>query len=168
MPNVSSKRKAASAPRKAASVSRKTAAADRTHPVLWQSIKAKWHRGAKGGQKGVWNARKAQLAVQEYKRESQARHGDTGYRTKKPSKRNTLVKWTKEDWGYVSKREAAKKGTKGDGRYLPKKVRDQLTPAEKRKENSAKKGKKGQVVSYSPSVAKKMRAAGVFGAPTKK
>lgn len=145
---------------------KKTAASDRTHPELWHKIKNKWHQGPKGGQKGVWNARKAQLAVQEYKKKSQEIYSDSGYRTKKPSKSNTLVKWTKEDWGYVSKREAAKKGTKGDGRYLPKKVREQLTAAEKRKENAAKRGKKGQIVPYSGPVLEKMRAAGVL-APKK-
>jgi hypothetical protein len=35
---------------------------------LWAKIKHKWHVGDKGGVPGQWNARKAQLAVQEYKR----------------------------------------------------------------------------------------------------
>ena len=142
------------------SSSAKTAAADRLHPELWDEIKIKWHKGAKGGQAGKWNARKAQLAVQEYKRESEKRFGDSGYRTKRPGKRNTLVKWTKEDWGYVSK--SARAQNEGDGRYLPREVREKLTPSEKKKENKVKKGKKGKVVPYSASVRQKMRDAGIF------
>lgn len=142
---------------------RKTAAEDRLHPELWASIKTKWHKGAKGGPAGKWNARKAQLAVQEYKREAQKKYGDSGYRTKKPSRGNTLVKWTKEDWGYFSSgRKDGKSARAGDGRYLPRKVREKLTPAEKKKENEAKKGKKGKIVPYSTSVRKKMKDAGIF------
>jgi hypothetical protein len=87
---------------------RKTAAADRLHPELWDDVKSRWHRGSKAGLAGKWNARKAQLAVLEYKRESAKRFGDTGYRTKKPGAGNTLAKWTKEDWGYVEGKPSAK------------------------------------------------------------
>lgn len=133
---------------------KKTAASARLHPKLWDEIKEQYHRGAKGGPAGKWNARKAQLAVLEYKRRSREKYGDSGYRTAKPGKGNTLVKWTAEDWGYA--------GKDGNSRYLPKKVRDSLTPAERRRENAAKKGKKGTKVPYSGSVKEKMRAAGVF------
>ena len=109
---------------------------------LWKRIKEKWHRGDKGGEAGKWNARKAQLAVKEYKAS-----GGT-YLTSKPAKDNSLVKWTREDWGYV-----------GDGpRYLPKSVRDSLTPAEKRATN-ARKRRGGAKASYSPKIARKVRNA---------
>lgn len=94
-----------------------------SNPTLWKSIKEKWHRGSRGGKAGQWNARKAQLAVQEYKR----RGGK--YKTRR-SKNNSLAKWTKEDWGYVD-------GKKGN-RYLPAAVRKHLTPAEKRATNAKK------------------------------
>lgn len=126
---------------------------ERTHPRLWEQIKEKWHQGDKGGQAGKWNARKAQLAVQEYKRESEKKYGDNGYKGSKP-KQNSLKKWTDEDWGYA--------GKEGESRYLPKAVRDRLTPAEKRRENRRKKDRLGEWVPYSDSVRQKMKDAGIF------
>jgi hypothetical protein len=119
-------------------------------PALWAEVKNKWMKGSKGGPAGKWNARKAMLAVNEYKR-----RGGTyiGKRTG-----NSLRKWQKEDWGYVSP----------GGRYLPKKVRDELTPAERRRENALKKGKKGQWVPYSTSVNEKMKATGIYQSSAKK
>lgn len=113
---------------------------------LWTRIKNKWHQGDKGGKAGQWNARKAQLAVQEYKRS-----GGT-YKTPRPSRKNSLVKWTKEDWGYID--------NKPGNRYLPAKVRERLTPKEKRIENRRKRsatrsGK--QYAAYSESVNRKMQ-----------
>ena len=66
---------------------------------------------------------------------------------------NSLKKWQEEDWGYA--------GEEG-GRYLPKAVRDALTPAEKRRENRLKRGRLGENVPYSPGVNKKMREAGIY------
>lgn len=132
----------------------RSATAERTHPRLWARVKKKWHEGDKGGEAGKWNARKAQLAVQEYKRKSQEKHGDSGYSTPKPGKGNSLRKWTDEEWGYIDD----KKGN----RYLPKAVRDGLTPAQKRTENRRKKGKLGERVPYSEPVKAKMRESGVF------
>lgn len=40
--------------------------AKRTDPDLWEAVKADVTRSSKGGDKGKWSARKAQLAVQEY------------------------------------------------------------------------------------------------------
>lgn len=125
-------------------------AAVRTDPALWERVKKKWLRGAKGGEAGKWNARKAMLAVVEYK----ARGG--GYVGRR-SPANSLKKWEREAWGYVD-------GDR-DGRYLPAAVRAALTPAERRRENARKRGKKGEWVPYSESVAAKMRKAGVFGGP---
>lgn len=42
----------------------------------------------------------------------------------------SLKKWGKQKWGYV--------GKKGKSRYLPKKVRDSLTPAQKAAGSRAK------------------------------
>lgn len=130
------------------------ATAERLNPKLWDKIKKRYHAGSKGGEPGKWNARKAQLAVQEYKRESQRLHGNTGYKTKKPAPGNSLVKWTREDWGYA--------GAHGDSRYLPASVRAALTPAEKRKDNKAKKGKKGEHVPYTKAVREKMAARDIL------
>ena len=92
-------------------------------PDLWKKIKTKWHKGSKGGEAGKWNARKAQLAVKEYKQK-----GGTYIGPKKAD--NSLAVWTREDWGYA--------GKKGKSRYLPAGVRKKMTPAEKRKENARK------------------------------
>lgn len=114
------------------------------NPKLWKQIKEKWHNGSKGGKAGQWNARKAQLAVKEYK----SKGGK--YKTRRKSSKNSLVKWTKEDWGYIN----SKKGN----RYLPLSVRKKLTDKEKKRENARKRRatKKGkQRASYSKSVLKK-------------
>lgn len=113
----------------------------RTNEILWEKVKKKVLKGSKGGPVNKWSARKAQLAVKEYK----AKGGK--YKGSK-SKKNSLVKWTNEKWDYISGKS---------GRYLPYKVRKSLSPAEKRRENRLKGSKKGSKIKYSPSVLKKMR-----------
>lgn len=66
--------------------------AKRTDPELWEKVKQEVTAGEKGGHAGQWSARKAQFAVQEYKR----RGG--GYEGGK-KKDNSLRQWTEEDWG---------------------------------------------------------------------
>ena len=112
-------------------------------PELWARVKKKWHRGGSGGGAGQWNARKAQLAVKEYKK-----RGGT-YKTARPSRKNSLVQWTREDWGYID--------DKPGNRYLPRKIRSKLSAGEKRVENRRKKSatKSGkQYAKYSAAVAK--------------
>lgn len=118
----------------------------RTHPLAWERIKDKWLRSDKGGISGKWSARKAQLATREYQLFSREVFGDGGYATAKP-KSNSLIKWGREDWGYIG------------SRYLPLSVRQQLTPQEALIEDKLKRGKEGVWVPYSPSVADKVRAA---------
>lgn len=89
--------------------------AKRTDPALWDRVKARVMRGAKGGRPGRWSARKAQLAVAEYEK---AGGGYAGPR----SPRNRLARWTREDWGTKSGRPSAETG-EGD---LPKAARDAL------------------------------------------
>lgn len=91
--------------------------AERTNPGLWDKVKAQITRGAKGGRAGQWSARKAQMAVQEYKRRGGGYVG--GKRTD-----NSLVEWTEEDWGTRSDRNSTDTGE----RYLPREARDALTP----------------------------------------
>jgi hypothetical protein len=66
--------------------------ADRTDPELWEKVRKEVMRSAKGGRPGEWSARKAQMAVQEYKR----RGG--GYRGAKPDE-TAARQWKDEDWG---------------------------------------------------------------------
>ena len=71
----------------------------------------------------------------------------------------SLKKWTAQKWDYISKKDKSKPKSKR-GRYLPKSVRDSLTPSQKAYENRKKRratkaGK--QRASYSKKVRRKMR-----------
>ena len=71
----------------------------------------------------------------------------------------SLKKWTSQKWDYVSKGDKKKPKSKR-GRYLPKSVRDSLTPSQKAYENRKKRAatKQGkQRAKYSRKVRKKMR-----------
>jgi hypothetical protein len=93
--------------------------AERTHPELWEKVKAEVKEGEKGGKAGEWSARKAQLAVQEYKK----RGG--GYKGRKADD-NALKQWTEEEWGTKS---GKKSGDTGE-RYLPREAREALSDKE--------------------------------------
>ena len=115
--------------------------AEKTDPKLWELVKDEVTAGEKGGEKGEWSARKAQLAVQEYKK----RGG--GYQGRKDP-HNHLVEWGEEDWGTKSGRKS------GDTheRYLPRQAREALS-AEEYKRTTAKKRddtKKGKQHSAQP------------------
>lgn len=93
--------------------------AERDNPELWEKVKAKVTSGTKGGRKGEWSARKAQLAVAEYKKAGGAYVG-------KKDDHNSLHQWTEEDWGTRSGKKSEDTGE----RYLPKKAREALTKKE--------------------------------------
>jgi hypothetical protein len=125
---------------------RKTSIAVKSNPKLWESIKNKVKKGSKGGKPNLWSGRKAQIAVLEYKKRGGKYKG-------KKSSRNSLTKWSREKWDYINPRSRKSK----KGRYLPEKVRKNLTSREKRIENRRKGSRRGKWVSYSPSVAKKFK-----------
>ena len=118
----------------------------KSNPKLWERIKKRIKAGSKGGPKGKWSGRKSQLLVKAYKRSGGKFKG-------RKSRSNSLTKWSREKWDYISPRSRKSKR----GRYLPEKVRRSLTPAEKRRENRRKGSKRGKWISYSRSVTKKMR-----------
>ena len=125
-----------------------SATAEKTDPALWERVKAEITAGAKGGEAGQWSARKAQMAVQEYKR----RGG--GYRGAKPDPDNHLVQWEREEWGT---RSGAKSLETGE-RYLPKKAREALSNDEYARTTKAKRralAKGEQFAAQPPSVARK-------------
>lgn len=125
--------------------------ATRTNSSLWEKVKKKILASSKGGEPGKWSARKAQLSVSEYKKLGGGYKGP-----KSPS--NSLTKWSKEKWDYISP-----KGRKSKtGRYLPEKVRKSLSTREKTTENKLKGSKRGKWIKYSPSVLKKMRKEGII------
>ena len=49
----------------------------------------------------------------------------------KKKSQKSLTKWTKQKWDYISKADKKKPKSKR-GRYLPKSVRDKMTPAQKK------------------------------------
>tara|TARA_X000001388_G_scaffold73933_1_gene66249 strand:- start:1718 stop:1960 length:243 start_codon:yes stop_codon:yes gene_type:complete len=70
----------------------------------------------------------------------------------------SLKKWTDEDWDYVSKGDKKKPKSKR-GRYLPKRVRESLTPGQKAATNRKKRkaGGVGSRAKYSKKIAKGVR-----------
>ncbi|PCG15652.1 MULTISPECIES: DUF5872 domain-containing protein [Sphingomonas] len=123
--------------------------AEKTDPALWEEVKEEVTAGSKGGRAGQWSARKAQLAVAEYKK----RGG--GYRGARDPD-NALHRWTKEDWGTRSGGDSGKTGE----RYLPKAAREELSDADYRRTTARKRAdtKKGRQFSAQPAdIARKTR-----------
>tara|TARA_R100000935_G_C2762568_1_gene134240 strand:- start:62 stop:457 length:396 start_codon:yes stop_codon:yes gene_type:complete len=130
------------------------ASATKSKPALWKRIVSSVKSSTKGGKKGQWSARKAQLAVSKYKK------AGGGYKGAKSSS-NSLSKWGKQKWDYVSKGDASKPKPKR-GRYLPESTRKSLTPSQKASTNKKKKAasaKGKQKAKYSKSIARKVRNA---------
>lgn len=115
--------------------------AEKNDPKLWEKVKTKVTKGDKGGKPGQWSARKAQLAVHDYKAEG------GGYKGKK-SGDNHLAQWTKEEWGTKSGKTS---GSTGE-RYLPKKARAALSDDEYKRTTAKKRAdsKKGRQFSAQP------------------
>ncbi len=129
----------------------------KTDPALWEKVKEEVTVGDKGGRPGQWSARKAQMAVQEYKKEG---GGYAGPKT--PD--NSLVNWTEEEWGTQS----GEKSTNTGERYLPKVAREALSPAEYA-ETTAKKRRdtaKGKQFSRQPGAIARKTAVYRDGAPS--
>lgn len=137
--------------RRSRSKSSKGKIAIKSNPKLWERIKNRIKAGSKGGPKGKWSARKSQLLVKAYKSAGGKFKG-------KKSRNNSLTKWSREKWDYINK--SGRKSKRG--RYLPEKVRKSLTPSERKRENRRKGSKRGKWISYSKSVAKKMRKHKIY------
>jgi len=115
--------------------------ATRTDPALWERVKKKITAGAKGGEKGEWSARKAQMAVAEYKKQG------GGYEGEKDED-NSLHQWTEEDWGTKS----GEKSGDTHERYLPKEAREALSDEEYKRTTAKKRAdtRKGKQHSAQP------------------
>jgi hypothetical protein len=125
--------------------------AEKTDPKLWDRVKREVTGSDKGGRKGQWSARKAQLASAEYKK----RGG--GYKGAK-SADNHLSQWTREDWGTKSGRASRSTGE----RYLPRKARERLSDEEYARTTAKKRrdAARGKQFSGQPAdVAKKAAGA---------
>ena len=124
--------------------------AAKADPALWEKVKQEVTAGDKGGHAGEWSARKAQLAVAEYKK----RGG--GYRGERDP-HNSLHEWSEEAWDTKS---GGKSGETGE-RYLPKKAREALSDAEYKRTTAKKRAdsRNGRQYSAQPQdVAAKTRA----------
>ena len=124
--------------------------AKKKNPPKWARAKAR----AKTKKGGKHSARAMQLAVKYYK--------DAGgtYSGKKSSG-NKLKKWGDQKWDYVSKGDKKKPKSKR-GRYLPKSVRESLSPSEKASTNRRKRvanARSRRKAKYSKSIARKVRNA---------
>ena len=122
----------------------------RTNEKLWNSVVSEVKAGDKGGDKGEWSARKAQLAGKLYK--------DKGgsYTGPKTKEQQSLSKWTKQEWSTKSGKPSSQTGE----RYLPKKAIKALTDEEyaattKAKRRGSKAGE--QFVPQPPKIAAKVR-----------
>jgi antirestriction protein len=91
----------------------------RTDEALWQQIVKEVTAGDKGGKAGQWSARKAQIAVANYK------EAGGGYIGPKSSD-NSLAKWTREKWRTKSGKPSLETGE----RYLPSAAIEALTDKE--------------------------------------
>lgn len=123
------------------------ATAVKKNPALWKRIVARIKSGSKGGDAGEWSARKAQLAVSEYKK------AGGGYSGAK--KETSLSKWTKQKWRTKSGKPSSETGE----RYLPEKAIKSLSSAEytattRAKREGTAKGK--QFVSQPKKIASKV------------
>ena len=129
-----------------------TKSAKKTNDKMWKSIVSSVKSGSAGGRPGQWSARKAQIATKRYKKKG------GGYKGAKSSS-NSLSKWSKQKWDYVSKGDEKKPRAKR-GRYLPESVRKSLSASERaatnrKKRQASAKGK--QKAKYSKKVARKVR-----------
>jgi hypothetical protein len=116
----------------------------RTNEALWAKAKTE----AKSKMGGKHSARAMQLAGRIYK----SRGG--GYTGEKTAAQKSMSKWSREDWGTKSGKPSGKTGE----RYLPKKAREALSPAEyaattRAKREGTKKGK--QFVAQPKGIAAK-------------
>jgi hypothetical protein len=121
--------------------------ARKTDPALWDKVKTEVTQGDRGGRPGQWSARKAQMAVQSYKKQGGRYAGGK-------DADNHFKQWTDERWGTES---GARSRDTGE-RYLPERARRDLTRAEyaettAKKRDDTRKGK--QFSAQPPAIAGK-------------
>lgn len=109
--------------------------AKRSDPELWGKVKDEVTAGDKGGAAGEWSARKAQLAVAEYKKRG-------GEYVGKKDPHNSLHEWTDEKWGTRSGEPSGETHE----RYLPQAALaalsdDDYARTTRKKRADAKRGK---------------------------
>ncbi len=121
-----------------------------TKPDLRERLKEEIKASDKGGRKGQWSARKAQMLAQEYKNQGGDYVGEKGPRSKH------LDTWTKQHW---QTKGGKGKADTGDGmkRYLPERAWELLSD-EQKKETENKKRKGGKQFVANTRAARAARA----------
>jgi hypothetical protein len=122
-------------PSRKLSMARRPTIATKSSPRLWKKSREQAVRQLGG----KWSARAAQLATKLYKKSG-------GKYVGKKSRTNSLQKWTLEDWGTKSGKPS---GTTGE-RYLPKLVRERLSPVEYARTTSKKRQDTRRGIQWSP------------------
>lgn len=124
-----------------------------THPELREKLKEETKVSDKAGRSGQWSARKSQLLTKEYEKAG----GD--YKGEKTEDKKSLEEWTEEEWSTQDEGERAYRSD-GMARYLPKEVREKLSPeaiteATKKKEREG--STRGEQYLENPEVFKEAR-----------
>ncbi|MGF1634700.1 MAG: hypothetical protein ACFCVE_12685 [Phycisphaerae bacterium] len=124
-----------------------------TKPKLRKKLKDEIQASDKGGKKGQWSARKAQLLVQTYEKQG------GGYKGKKGPKQKHLEKWSAEDWQTKGGDTRARQPDGTTKRYLPKAAWDELSEKEAKKTDKLKREMSKQGIQFVPN-SKKARKTG--------
>lgn len=123
-----------------------------TDPELRERLKDEIMAGDRGGDKGEWSARKAQLLTREYEK------AGGGYTSEKRTEsQQHLSEWTEEDWTTSDALPADRPD--GKTRYLPREAWAELSPEERREANETKRegDREGHQHVANPEPAKKAR-----------
>lgn len=125
-----------------------------TEPELRARLKDEIQAGDRGGKKGQWSARKAQLLVQEYEKAGGG-YVDDGHRA--PTQEH-LKDWGEQDW-HTASGSADARGAKGTARYLPDVAWELLSRGEREATDTRKKGSDEQHVANTDAAKEARRAA---------
>ncbi len=123
-----------------------------TDPKLRDTLKEKIQAGDRGGKKGQWSARKAQLLVQEYEK------AGGGYTGEKDASAKHLEQWGAQDWK-TKKGGADARGEGGTSRYLPDVAWKLLSKAEREQTDTEKKLGDEQFVANTDAAKEARKAA---------
>jgi len=125
-----------------------------TDPRLRQRLKEQIQAGDRGGRKGQWSARKAQLLVQEYEK------AGGGYTTDdKDDRARHLEQWGEQDWHTVGGGADARAGKGRTARYLPDVAWKLLSKAEREATDTRKKDGQEQYVANTDAAKQARKAA---------
>lgn len=105
-----------------------TVVSKKSNPELWKRVVSKYKSSSKWWAAWMWSARKAQLAVQEYK-------SKWGWYSWTKSLNNWLSKWTKQD----RRTKSWKRSKDTWERYMPAKAIKALSPSQYAATSRAKK-----------------------------